>query len=80
MMALVLRDRTHAVDEVERLLKIGELENAVNVMFVHYLPVGKLMAQCMQLTGTRFLLSKSDMILNPPNSKYQLSDAALISL
>ena len=45
MMALLLRDRTYAIDEVERLLEIGKLECAGDVVLVDDVPVGELMAK-----------------------------------
>src|ERR1035437_7733949 len=40
MMSLLLGQSSHAIDELERLLEVGELELAVKVMFLRDCPLG----------------------------------------
>src|SRR5467141_2101926 len=51
MMALLFREDSDAVHEVERLLEIWKFEGARAVVFVDDLPVGKLVAETMEFVA-----------------------------
>ena len=49
MMSLLLGDRAYTIDEIQSLFEVRKGEYARNMMFIHHLPLRKLVAVTVQL-------------------------------